>query len=411
MSAARTSPNPVSIELPAATADFIPAMNAFLEKLRAALHSGSFVKATLGKPLSGQIRQIALRMVTLRSGPHLCFVHKLDRQETTKNFPVEEGIAQVGSLLGAPFAHAHLFTTEGDFLWRHSHPDSIQAARPTFQTAPDPSHDRSKKRILPPNAPFLHFLGLTTAEGRPLAGKSDKLRQVQHFVEILHHHAGHAGLLEKKGLTLRDMGSGRGTLTFAAHAFFHQLGLEPVTLGVEQRPELVAFTQEAAQKAGFTQLRFTHGQITDLPPEQPLDVLLALHACDTATDDALFHGIRSNATLLLTAPCCHREIRSRMPAVPLFEPILRHGILLERQAEILTDTIRALLLEIHGYRASVFEFISSEHTAKNLLLAAIKRETPADPAPLRAKLLSLCAAFGIRSHHLARLLEEPLCTP
>jgi Methyltransferase domain len=153
-------------------------------------------------------------------------------------------------------------------------------------------------------------------------------------------------------------------------------------------------------------LAFVRGAIGDFAAEEKPDVLIALHACDTATDDALHLGIRSGAALIVAAPCCHKEVRAQLAPPPVLREVLRHGILAEREAELVTDALRALLLEIHGYKASVFEFISPEHTGKNLMIAAHKRREPHDPAPLRERLHALLAFYGIREQRLARLLAE-----
>jgi hypothetical protein len=160
-----------------------------------------------------------------------------------------------------------------------------------------------------------------------------------------------------------------------------------------------------AKDAGFDELQLVRGAIGDVAVGE-CDVLIALHACDTATDDALHEGIRAGASLIVAAPCCHKELRPQMVPPPALRDVLKHGILLEREAEILTDAVRALLLEIHGYKASVFEFISPEHTGRNLMIAAQRRAQPLDPEPMRVRLRELLAFHGIREQHLARELGE-----
>jgi hypothetical protein len=175
---------------------------------------------------------------------------------------------------------------------------------------------------------------------------------------------------------------------------------------VESREELVTLTNRVAEQVGFSRLKFFPGHIATFAPEGRLDFLMALHACDTATDDALHLGIRAGAALIVAAPCCHREVRPQVDPPEVFAPVWRHGILAERSAEIVTDALRALLLEIHGYKAEVFEFIAPEHTSKNLMIAAQRRSRPADPGPLRKQFRELIQAHGIREQRLARLLGE-----
>ena len=176
--------------------------------------------------------------------------------------------------------------------------------------------------------------------------------------------------------------------------------------GVEARAELVAEANATAQALGFAELEFIAGTIADFAPAEPPDVLIALHACDTATDDALHLGVRAGAALIVAAPCCHREVRAHLSAPAVLDPVFRHGILAEREAEVLTDALRALLLEIHGYKASVIEFISPEHTGKNLMISAQRRTQPRDAEPLRAKFRELIAFHGLAEQRLARLLGE-----
>jgi SAM-dependent methyltransferase len=213
-------------------------------------------------------------------------------------------------------------------------------------------------------------------------------------------------LRERRELRVLDMGAGKGYLTFAAHAFLRSRGIAAEVTGVEVRDDLAAFTECTARELGCEGLRFVRGAIGEYQPPGPIDVLIALHACDTATDDALFQGLRAGAALLVAAPCCHKEIRAQLQPPPVLRDVLRHGILAEREAELATDGLRALLLEIHGFKASVFEFISPEHTSKNLMLAAHRRAQPLDAEPLRERLRALLDFYGIREQRLARLLGE-----
>jgi SAM-dependent methyltransferase len=231
-----------------------------------------------------------------------------------------------------------------------------------------------------------------------------KLRQIQRFVEILGHLVDDSPLRERKELRVVDMAAGKGYLTFAAAEFFRQRGVDAKVTGVETRADLVELTNRVAQEQGFERFGFVRGSIGEFVPSGAVDVLIALHACDTATDDALALAVRSGAALVLAAPCCHKEIRLQLQPPPVLREVLRHGILCEREAEIVTDGIRALVLEIHGYNARVFEFVSPEHTGRNLMLAAQKRTQAPDAAPLRARLRELLDFYGIREQRLATLL-------
>jgi hypothetical protein len=240
---------------------------------------------------------------------------------------------------------------------------------------------------------------------------ADKLRQVERFVELLGHLVDGCELRDAKAVRVCDMGAGKGYLTFATHAFFRTRGVEADVVGVEQRPELVEQTNRVARELNCAGLRFELGTIADFNLPERLDILIALHACDTATDDALAAGVRAGAKLLVAAPCCHKEVRRQMAPPPVLAGVLRHGILAERQAEFLTDGIRALALEAAGYDASVSEFISTEHTAKNVMLAAARRANSTDASAAKAELQALMDFFGLRTQRLVEILSRPPLKP
>ncbi|PYS76076.1 MAG: hypothetical protein DMF66_16675 [Acidobacteria bacterium] len=200
------------------------------------------------------------------------------------------------------------------------------------------------------------------------------------------------------------MGSGKGYLTFAVYDYFNNaLGVRATVEGVEARPELVELCNETARRAGFDRLSFQTGYIEDFGLSAT-DILIALHACDTATDDALFKGVSAGASIIITAPCCHKELRPQMrPPEPL-RGVLRHGILLEREAESVTDSLRALLLEQAGYKVKVFEFVSTEHTRKNTLIAAVRLEGTSDREEALGEYRALKEFYGIREQRLEKLL-------
>ena len=378
----------------------------FLEKLRVSLADGSFVKLTLSEPgeVAGDLRNVYGRVVEIKGAPQLSLVFHHARRDVTKNFPVAEGVECVGELLGESFGRGYLFTTAGDWQWRRG---VLKASRPRFSVAPAPEHDRKKVAPLDAAAPYLVALGVTNATtGEPRPGMADKLRQIQRFTELLGHLLDDSPLRERRELRVLDLGAGKGYLTFATHAFLRSRGIDVEVTGVEVREDLAAFTERTARELGCDGLHFVRGAIGDYKPPAPIDVLIALHVCDTATDDALALGLRSGAALLVAAPCCHKEVRAQLQSPPVLGDVLRHGILAEREAELVTDGLRALLLEIHGYKASVFEFISPEHTSKNLMLAAHRRAKSLDPAPLRKRLHALLDFYGLREQRLARLLGE-----
>jgi len=199
---------------------------------------------------------------------------------------------------------------------------------------------------------------------------------------------------------LIDLGCGKGYLTFAACEWLQRAGWNASVRGIEARTELVELCNRVARENGFARLRFETGDIASASIERA-DVLIALHACDTATDDAIAKGIAASARLIVVSPCCHKELRPQLQPPPALAGALRHGILLERHAEFVTDALRAALLEWAGYETKVFEFVSTEHTAKNLMIAGVKRPVPGDRAAAQLRARHLAAFYGIRSQRLA----------
>ena len=254
------------------------------------------------------------------------------------------------------------------------------------------------------NAQFLVKLGVTAADGTARPGMADKLRQVERFVEILGHLVDGSPLRDATAVRVCDMGAGKGYLTFATHEFFRARGVAAEVTGVEQRADLVEQTNRVAAELQAGMLKFSQGTIGAFALPENLDVLIALHACDTATDDALAAGVRAGAKLLVVSPCCQKEVRREFSPPQILRGVLRHGILAERQAELLTDGIRALALDAAGYDTSVFEFISNEHTGKNVMIAATLRQTKKDPAPVREELRALMEFFGLRSQRRVELM-------
>jgi SAM-dependent methyltransferase len=240
-------------------------------------------------------------------------------------------------------------------------------------------------------------LGVTDERGKPLAAMAAKFRQIEKFSEILGHLLKEAHLEEGRRLRVFDMGCGKGYLTFATSDL---LGERADVCGVEARADLVEFCGKTAAAQGFApRLSFRVGSIAETDVGSA-DVLIALHACDTATDDALAKGVAAGAALLVVAPCCQKEIRPQLLAPPVLSSALRHGIFEERQAEFVTDALRAQLLEWAGYRTRVIEFISTEHTAKNTMITAV-RVRPKGDHSIAGRIREFADFYGVRRQTLA----------
>jgi hypothetical protein len=378
----------------------------FLDKLRDSLGQQTFVKITLSRVRGDSgLRNVYGRLVELKAGTMVSFTLRYTNRDVTRNEAPVEAPSAIEKWLGTEFEEAHLFTTTGDWKLRAEHGGEwkMKAARPTFSAPLATSHDRPKVRAIA-NAQFLVKLGVTAADGIARPGMADKLRQVERFVEILGHLVDGCALRDAKEVRVCDMGAGKGYLTFATHEFFSTHGVKVEVIGVEQRADLVEQVNRVAADLKIEGLNFSQGAIGAFVLPENLDVLIALHACNTATDDALAAGVRAGARLIVAAPCCHKEVRREFSPPPVLASVLRHGILAERQAELLTDGLRALALEAAGYEAKVFEFISNEHTGKNVMIAAVKRDTPGDGSAARAELRALMEFFGLRSQRLVDAL-------
>lgn len=383
----------------------------FRELLQRAVADGTLSKLTLGKHrgADASLRNVFIRPVTLKAGPHLSFVWRHATRDVTKNLPPAEALATLEGLIGADFLDAHLFAgpvtaqleCQPDGSARLKVINAAPVGAPDHAVAGE--HDQARQHPIPADAPWLRALGVTNDRGQPREGMAAKFRQIQKFTELLGHLIAEANLPQDRPLHVVDMGCGKGYLTFAVA---HLLGDRAEVRGVERRPDLVEKCNAVARAHGFPRLQFTVGEIA-AAPAGPVDILIALHACDTATDDAIAQGLSAGAKLLVVAPCCQKELRPQLTAPPVLAAALRHGIFQERQSEFVTDALRAELLEWSGCRTKVFEFVSTEHTAKNVMIAAIRRDPPGDPARAEAT-RALAAFYGVRHHRLATLLGFPL---
>ena len=380
----------------------------FLAELRASVQDGTLVKLTLGKPrgAGADLQNLYIRPLTLRGAPHLSFVWRHATKDITKNFSPPEALVQIEALVGSAFHSAHLFTTARTVQLEYN-----KKGEPRYSFGPAAAaevkteHDRPKSRLLPPASQiWLEALGITNPAGVVRTGMADKHRQIHKFVEILSHLAAEAALPVDRPVEIADMGCGKGYLTFATHDYFNRVAERAANVtGIEARPELVEKCERIARTAGCARLTFQAGTIQSARFAE-LDVLIALHACDTATDDAIHQGVEAGAALIVVAPCCQKEVRPQLQPAAVLAPALRHGIFLERHAEFATDALRALLLEWAGYDTKVFEFIATEHTAKNLLITATKRPGPARTEAAATHVRELAAFYGIKTHALARHL-------
>jgi SAM-dependent methyltransferase len=327
-------------------------------------------------------QKIVIRPVEVRGKRQLQFSYFDAKHDTSKNYYGAEALARLDEVLAIPYSSIVVQTTTEDLqiqltkkgkalLHRHRH-----AAE---QAAPDLLHNRAKALPIPADRPdaFLQAIGIMNSQGQIKPHMQGKFAQINEFLKLLDA-TGELEHFEHSPIDVLDCGCGSSYLTFAAYHYLNVVrGIPARLVGVDTNAALIAKCAEQARLLDFHDLCFRHTPIVDFQPEQAPDLVIALHACDTATDEAIYQAIHSDARMLVCAPCCHHYLNDQIEA-DLFRPVLRHGILKQRMADILTDTFRALTLRIMGYRAEVIEFVAAEHTAKNLMIRAVKSAAPGD---------------------------------
>jgi len=419
-----------------------PLIERFIQHWRQELAQGQALKVLLANPrgaaeaLGGDVQRVMVRAVGLKGQPHLSFLLRHPTKDITKNHPLEEGLALVKQWLAAGlFRNAHLhtpvqelqlaFSKKGKASLRSGKPSNArdtqepadasggdtQLTTPSSASdlaaprAPTLSHNREKHRLIELNRPFLHELGVTDAQGRLVPAMSRKYKQINKFIEVLQAALERSPLAGAKALNVVDFGSGKGYLTFAVHDWLrHHQGVEAVVTGVELRDDLVQLCQGVISRLGLQGMQYEQGDVREYHPAA-LNVMIALHACDIATDHAIHLGIRAGAEVILCSPCCHKQVRPQLLSPHPLRPILQHGIHLGQEAEMLTDGLRALLLDAAGYDTQVFEFISLEHTNKNKMILAVKRAKAQDATEVLGQIRDIKAFYGIQNQCLETLLQ------
>jgi len=393
-------------------------MSSFILALEQALGSDNFVKVSLGnyKGTEEALKQVLIRKVVIKREDKLAFTFRYKTRDVVKNFDLSEGINLISKYLNTGFKIGTLFTTEKDLIFEELNNGKVvlREAKASSKEVPAGSHDKEKSRLIKPDSKsYLTELKITDGEGKVFKNAQDKFRQINHYIEIL------SSLIKElpEGTIKKvaDMGSGKGYLTFALYDYLHSvLNLTSEVFGVEYRQDMVDLCNAVAGKSDFKRLNFVQGTIEDYNAEN-VNLLIALHACDTATDDAIFKGIKAGAELIVVAPCCHKQIRREIEKSKMKNDVsflTKYGIFLERQAEMVTDGIRALILEYYGYKTKVFEFISDAHTPKNVLVVGVKKAESLNTKAERErkdeilqKIKASKEYFGIGYHHLERLLN------
>ena len=345
---------------------------------------------------SSDLKSINARRVLIKGKELISVVYRHNTKDVTKNYTLDDFVDLCGDWLENQFYNATLTLDKIEYrLLSNKKNATVKKVATNSSLNSTNTHDHQKKRLIPEDAPFLRSLGLSSEKGKVFQPSQRKYRQINKFVEILD------GLCKGKSInSIADMGCGKGYLSFATYSHLSTLQADVSLVGYELRPQLVSDINMVAQNLKLIGLSFEVGDISQVEIPKT-DLVIALHACDIATDMAIAKGIEAEAELIVVSPCCHKQIRKVMKGNPTLNSTLSHGIMKERMAEWLTDAIRVLLLESKGYKTKIIEFISSEHTSKNLLITAEKGK--ARPEAL-LEVAVLKEQYGIEEHYMETLI-------
>ena len=397
----------------------------FFQTLEQTLNSGGFLKLTLSKYRGTEkaLQRLTVRPILLRGEPVLSFVYRYETNDVTKNYPLVEGLGIIHQLLGEDFKSAYLLSQDGETQCEISKKGKVTLRSKISKTNPKPAteHNREKKRFVDVNRPYLSALGVTDQDQKVIPSMSRKWKQINKFIEIFSKALNDSPLAssifskdsngqdnnkQPNSHTLKvvDFGSGKGYLTFAIHDYLSDALQQKVEVtGVELRENLADLCNKTAEKLQHKGLSFVCGDVKTHAPKET-DVMIALHACDVATDYAIHYGIRANASIIMCSPCCHKQIRPQMKSPLHLNGLLQYGVHLGQEAEMVTDSLRALLLEANGYQTKIFEFVSLEHTNKNKMILAVKKKHSTDNRVVIEQINQLKKFYGVKEHCLESLL-------
>lgn len=330
------------------------------------------------KGMAPPCARVDMRPVNLKGKIFLQVVENDGRQATTKNY--EPNVFDAKAILNSGFSSINIDGIDGSFSIRITKKEAVLVNRKKESKERAVEHDHQKHRFLDPSDVYLREVGISDFEGRIKPSRQDKYRQVEEFLRLLVPSvnsaitAGHiAKPTSENPLQIVDLGCGSAYLTFAAHQYLQSQSIPVHVTGIDVRIDSRDKNREVARKLEITDsIEFIAEEISraDLPN---VDVVMALHACDTATDDAIAWAVDRGAKLILVAPCCHHDLQSQITESP--EPwklVTKNGLLRERFADLLTDALRAQILKLVGYRSEVIEFVGDAHTPRNLMIRAVR---------------------------------------
>lgn len=384
-------------------------VSTFFDKLKQFVEDKELIKLVLSnkRDKDSDLKSLIATIVKLKAGLRLQIVYRHNTKDITKNHTFEEGLVVINEMFATHFLNGQINGNKENVTLTTNPKGKVKLSikEPTLQPLANFDHDNVKDRWIETSQNiYLRELGITNAKWEVRHQMSDKFKQINQYIELISPEIKELKDLDE--LQIVDMGSGKGYLTFALYDYLHNHLKKKIKFtGVEFREELVNVCNTIAQRAEFEDLNFITGTIEKAVIDK-IDVLIALHACDTATDEAIYRGIDSDASLIVCAPCCHKQIRKEFNVTNELSHVVKYGILKERQAEIITDSLRALILEAYGYKTKVFEFISTEHTPKNLMIVGRKvHSNNPDKENILETVQAIKRIYGIEKHYLETLLN------
>ena len=349
-----------------------------LEQLARRLFAdGKLIAGTLSKPRrkAGGPTRVTVRPVDLREGVRYQFAYRRESQELAENLAPSEAEHRLLALLGPELRQGLLHSADVDYQVLVARDGEVKILeRPPTRAEAKTEHDRPKAHVLREGepVPFLIALGVMTPDGKVRAARRDKFRQINRFLELVADVA--RRLPRDRPAEVVDFGCGKSYLTFALYHYLRDvLRLDVRLRGIDRKEDVIAHCRSVARALGYEALEFEVGDIAAEDRPNAVDMVVTLHACDTATDDALSQAVRWGADIILAVPCCQHELLAQMEGRGVLAPLLRYGIVKERVAALATDTLRAQLLELVGYSTQIVEFVEPEATAKNLMIRAVSR--------------------------------------
>lgn len=365
----------------------------------------------LSKPCKGcgvPEEKLTVRPLELRGRRCYQWSKQVNGQETHENLSPDETLQRACALFGTTYAHAHVFTSEAEYAIRQNRKGDVNITKSWPNLLPNKSaqgHNRKKQYLLPENQPcaFLAEIGVMTPEGKVKSEHYRKFRQINRYLELVNDVV--PNLPQTGRLKVVDFGCGKSYLTFALHHLLTEVHQREVQIvGLDRKADVVRHCREIANRLGCQGLEFREGDLWQ-HQEKTIHLAVSLHACDTATDEAIAKAVAWKAHVILAVPCCQHEIAGKLP--PAVWPIVQtHGILKDRMAAILTDALRAQALEALGYKTQVIEFIDMEHTAKNVLIRAVRRPANVIGVEPLVDYQDFKTELGIATFHLDEALRQ-----